>query len=208
MSKRIAAVVCMAALCALGGDRDAYAQLVRHGQRVPDQQLHHRQPVRSHRSPSTPMATSWWPGTPHTREAIGLYDIFAARFNSAGALLGGEFQVNTYTTSIQRRPSVAAESNGDFVDRVAEHRAGGRPPRLRRLRPALQLERDAAGRRVPDQRLHDLLDRAEDRFRHRRRLRRGLAGSGRLLAASASSPAASTLPEPRWPPSSGSTPLP
>jgi hypothetical protein len=41
--------------------------------------------------------------------------VFAARFDSAGAPLGGEFRVNTYTYSIQRRSSVAAESNGDFV---------------------------------------------------------------------------------------------
>jgi hypothetical protein len=49
------------------------------------------------------------------QEVNGNLGIFAARFNSAGALLGGEFHVNTYTTSIQHNSSVAAESNGDFV---------------------------------------------------------------------------------------------
>jgi hypothetical protein len=41
--------------------------------------------------------------------------IFAQRFSSAGAALGGEFQVNTYTTNIQVEPSVAADDDGDFV---------------------------------------------------------------------------------------------
>ncbi|HUP22178.1 MAG TPA: hypothetical protein VNB06_04475, partial [Thermoanaerobaculia bacterium] len=41
--------------------------------------------------------------------------IFGLRFSSAGAVLGVQFQVNTYTTSIQRFSAVAAESNGDFV---------------------------------------------------------------------------------------------
>jgi hypothetical protein len=39
--------------------------------------------------------------------------IFAQRLDSGGALLGAEFQVNTYTTSAQRDPAVAAE--GDFL---------------------------------------------------------------------------------------------
>jgi len=37
------------------------------------------------------------------------------RFASSGTPLGGEFQVNTYTTGYQRKPSVAADSVGDFV---------------------------------------------------------------------------------------------
>ena len=45
----------------------------------------------------------------------GSRGIYAARFNSAGAALIGEFRVNTYTYSSQRASSVAAESNGDFV---------------------------------------------------------------------------------------------
>jgi len=42
-----------------------------------------------------------------------LHGIFAQRFDSAGAPLGSEFQVNTQTTSDQRYPAVAAE--GDFL---------------------------------------------------------------------------------------------
>jgi hypothetical protein len=43
------------------------------------------------------------------------YDVFARRFSSAGGPLGSEFQVNSYTPSVQYRPSVAASASGDFV---------------------------------------------------------------------------------------------
>ena len=43
------------------------------------------------------------------------YGIFAQRFSSAGVRVGSEFQVNTYITSYQRLPSVAADADGDFV---------------------------------------------------------------------------------------------
>ncbi len=41
--------------------------------------------------------------------------IYGQRFNSAGAKVGGEFPINTYTTSIQYRPSVAVDADGDAV---------------------------------------------------------------------------------------------
>jgi hypothetical protein len=41
--------------------------------------------------------------------------IFGQRFDSAGALLGPEFQVNTYTNGPQTLPAVAASPLGDFV---------------------------------------------------------------------------------------------
>ena len=41
--------------------------------------------------------------------------IFAQRFNSAGARLGTEFQVNTYTTGDQEVPIVGLNGTGDFV---------------------------------------------------------------------------------------------
>jgi len=41
--------------------------------------------------------------------------IFAQRYTSAGVPLGGEFRVNTYTTSDQGEPSVASDSAGNFV---------------------------------------------------------------------------------------------
>src|SRR5206468_3571660 len=43
------------------------------------------------------------------------FGIFAQRFSSAGAPLGPEFRVNTYTTGNQYQPSVASDSAGDFV---------------------------------------------------------------------------------------------
>jgi hypothetical protein len=41
--------------------------------------------------------------------------IFAQRFSSTGVPLGAEFQVNTFTQNVQRRPAIAAAANGDFV---------------------------------------------------------------------------------------------
>jgi hypothetical protein len=44
-----------------------------------------------------------------------LTSIQAQRYDSDGLQLGGEFQVNTYTTGAQFRPSVATEPGGGFV---------------------------------------------------------------------------------------------
>ena len=41
--------------------------------------------------------------------------VFARRFSSAGNPLASELQVNTFTPSYQRNPSVAADADGDFV---------------------------------------------------------------------------------------------
>ncbi len=43
------------------------------------------------------------------------YGIFAQRYNSAGATLGGEFRVNTYTTNGQKFAAAAMDAQGDFV---------------------------------------------------------------------------------------------
>jgi len=43
------------------------------------------------------------------------YGVFGQRFNPTGSPVGGEFQVNTYTTSHQNFPAVAAGSSGSFV---------------------------------------------------------------------------------------------
>ena len=43
------------------------------------------------------------------------YGVFGRRFTSSGDAVGDEFQVNTYTSSVQRSPDVAAEAGGDFV---------------------------------------------------------------------------------------------
>jgi hypothetical protein len=41
--------------------------------------------------------------------------VHAQRHDASGNAVGSEFQVNTYTTSTQEYPSVAAHENGDFV---------------------------------------------------------------------------------------------
>jgi hypothetical protein len=43
------------------------------------------------------------------------HGIFGQRFDASGAAVGGEFRVNTFTASRQRRPSVASDPNGNFV---------------------------------------------------------------------------------------------
>ncbi len=45
----------------------------------------------------------------------GGYGIYAQQYNSAGVAQGGEFRVNTWTTNHQSFPSVAMDSDGDFV---------------------------------------------------------------------------------------------
>jgi hypothetical protein len=41
--------------------------------------------------------------------------IFARRFDAAGQPQAAEFQVNSYTSDVQRNPTVAMDSDGDFV---------------------------------------------------------------------------------------------
>jgi hypothetical protein len=43
------------------------------------------------------------------------YGVFGRRFDVAGSALGGEFQVNTYTSGNQELPAVAAASGGEFT---------------------------------------------------------------------------------------------
>jgi hypothetical protein len=43
------------------------------------------------------------------------YSIQGQRFNSAGTPQGSQFQVNSYTTGVQRDPAVALDDDGDFV---------------------------------------------------------------------------------------------
>src|SRR4030095_6355549 len=42
-------------------------------------------------------------------------DIFGRRYDSAGAPLAGEFQVNTYTTGTQSSQAIAVDPAGNFV---------------------------------------------------------------------------------------------
>ena len=41
--------------------------------------------------------------------------VFGQRYDNSGNRLGGEFQVNTYTTDNQESPSVASDASGNFV---------------------------------------------------------------------------------------------
>jgi hypothetical protein len=41
--------------------------------------------------------------------------VFARRFDAAGAALGGEFPVNSFTTGAQSNPALAMDADGDFV---------------------------------------------------------------------------------------------
>ena len=42
-------------------------------------------------------------------------DVFGRRFDASGSPASDEFSVNTYTTGLQRRPSVSMSHSGDFV---------------------------------------------------------------------------------------------
>jgi len=55
---------------------------------------------------------AWEDGTGYDGDEDG---VFARRFDAAGLPLGGQFQVNTYTTGAQFYPSVACGESGDFV---------------------------------------------------------------------------------------------
>lgn len=43
------------------------------------------------------------------------FGVYAQRYNAGGVAQGTEFQVNTYTTSLQFLPSVAMDAGGDFI---------------------------------------------------------------------------------------------
>ncbi|MEZ0372261.1 MAG: IPT/TIG domain-containing protein [Candidatus Sericytochromatia bacterium] len=53
-----------------------------------------------------------WSSDDQDGDSLG---IFAQRFNPAGQTLGSEFRVNTVTTNVQTRPSVAVDFDGDFI---------------------------------------------------------------------------------------------
>jgi Ca2+-binding RTX toxin-like protein len=45
----------------------------------------------------------------------GGYGVYAQRYDASGSTIGSEFRINTYTSSDQKLPSIAALSNGGFV---------------------------------------------------------------------------------------------
>jgi hypothetical protein len=56
-----------------------------------------------------------WRSTGSVGSDTSSYSIQGQRFDNAGASLGGQFQVNTYTTDMQWYPSVASDAAGNFV---------------------------------------------------------------------------------------------
>ncbi len=56
------------------------------------------------------------------------YSIQGQRYASNGSTLGAQFQVNTYTTSDQRRPAVAVDADGDFIVAWGSLRGSGTDP--------------------------------------------------------------------------------
>jgi hypothetical protein len=63
-----------------------------------------------------------WHGTGSNGTDTSGYSVHARTFRATGAAVGGEVQVNTYTTGAQAVPAVAAGRDGDFV--VAWQSAG------------------------------------------------------------------------------------
>jgi hypothetical protein len=53
------------------------------------------------------------------------WGVFGQRYDADGVPLGGEFQVNTYTTGGQRFGAVAADADGNFVVFWSSARPGG-----------------------------------------------------------------------------------
>jgi len=51
----------------------------------------------------------------HGQQGDFAYNVWARRFNAAGAALGAEFRVNSFTTSFQGRPRLAVDPAGNFV---------------------------------------------------------------------------------------------
>src|SRR5207248_5028048 len=53
-----------------------------------------------------------WESEDQVGNSVG---VFAQRYGAAGATVGGEFRVNTYTTNAQYEAAVASDAVGDFV---------------------------------------------------------------------------------------------
>ena len=115
----------------------------RPGRRVPGQHLHLDQPELTRRVAITDggsFVVVWnsFAGTGRMRSS----GIFGRRFNSAGAALGVEFQVNSYSTDDQSRPDDRhGRTSGDFI--VAWEGLGA--AWRRSLRAAVRFGRCASG---------------------------------------------------------------
>jgi hypothetical protein len=56
-----------------------------------------------------------WDSAGGTGSDTSITSVHGQRYDSSGSAIGGEFQVNTYTTNYQRAASVASDSSGNFV---------------------------------------------------------------------------------------------
>ena len=87
------------------------------GRRVPGELVHDGRPGRVRRwrptRPGTSSSCGSSYGSAGTDTSCG--SIQGQRYDSAGAPQGGEFQVNSYTTSDQSFPAVASDAAGNFV---------------------------------------------------------------------------------------------
>lgn len=59
------------------------------------------------------------------QDGAGSYGIYGRRYNAAGTAQGGEFLVNSTTTSLQIRPAVAIDADGDFAVVWQSYQDGG-----------------------------------------------------------------------------------
>ena len=94
------------------------------GRRVPGQHLHHERPERAYRRRRCAGQLRRRLGEPrlerHGRERS--YSTQAQRYRANGAALGGQFQVNSFTTSNQDSPDVASDSRRQLRRRLGQHR--------------------------------------------------------------------------------------
>ena len=134
--------------------------------------------------PSDAGGASSWSGERSARTARR-YGVFAQRFDAAGAPLGAEFQVNTYTTGQRSGSRPSPPTPARRLRRGLGRAPGPETAASSASSPsAVRRRRRAARRRVPGQQLHDRPPGRAGGGRGRAgRLRGGLAGTtaGRRL---------------------------
>ncbi len=69
-----------------------------------------------------------WRNAGSTATDSSNYSVQGQRYASDGSVLGGEFQVNSYTTDYQKDPAVGMVSDGDFVVVWTSGGSGGTDP--------------------------------------------------------------------------------
>ncbi|MDQ1348589.1 MAG: hypothetical protein QG573_1964, partial [Acidobacteriota bacterium] len=56
-----------------------------------------------------------WESQGSSGDDTSSFSVQGQRYSAAGGTQGAQFQVNTYTTSAQKRPAIASDADGDFV---------------------------------------------------------------------------------------------